>query len=395
MQANSNAGGFPMQPAWNAVFGVSLGVAGLVTSEFLPISLLTPMAKDLHVTEGVAGQAVSVTAIVAMLASLFTAVITRRLDRRWVLLGFCLLQLTANLAVAYSPNFTVLLIGRILLGIGIGGFWGMAVATTIRLVPENMVAKALSVVFGAVSVSAVVAAPLGSYLGSHIGWRNVFLLAAAVGAAAFIWQGAVLPSMPVDSPTRLGTMWSVLRRQGIKGGMLATLVVHIGYASLFTYLRPFLENVTHVNGDALSSVLLAFGVANFLGTSIARYFLNWNLYRSLTIMPVIMGIAVAALVICGQMPIAVAGLVAFWAMVFGVVQVGWMTWLARTVPDEAESGGAIQIAAIQFAIMAGAGIGGFFFDHMGARAVLVVSSIFTLIAACTSMMAFRKRRPAI
>jgi predicted MFS family arabinose efflux permease len=392
MQMKSNIGAVALQPAWNAVFGVALGVAGLVTSEFLPISLLTPMAKDLGVTEGVAGQAISVTAVVAMLASLFTAVVTQRLNRRWVLLAFCMLQMIANLAVAYAPNFALLLIARVLLGTGIGGFWGMAVAVTIRLVPEELVPKALSVVFGAVSVAAVVAAPLGSYLGAHIGWRNIFLFAAAIGGMAFIWQAATLPSMPVDSPTRLGALWNVLKRPGIKGGMLATMVVHIGYAAFFTYLRPFLERVTGVSTDILSAVLLGFGVANFVGTTLARFLLNWNLYRTLALMPLLLVVLLGGLVVFGYIPVVAAILVGLWGMVFGVVQVGWMAWLARTAPDEAESGGAVQIGSIQLAIMAGAGIGGVFFDHVGTRSVFLTAGVFTLVAAMVAGLAFRGRK---
>src|SRR4051812_4104876 len=91
------------KPAWNAVFAMALGVAGLITSEFLPVSLLTPMARDLHVTEGVAGQAISITAVVAMFASMLIAIVTKRMDRRWVLLSFSVLQVLSNALVAFAP----------------------------------------------------------------------------------------------------------------------------------------------------------------------------------------------------------------------------------------------------------------------------------------------------
>jgi predicted MFS family arabinose efflux permease len=159
------------RPAWNAVFALALGVAGLITSEFLPVSLLTPMAHDLHVTEGIAGQAISITAVVAMVASLLIAVLTKGLDRRWVLLSFSVLQVLSNVLVALAPTFLVLTIGRLLLGVAIGGFWAMSAAVAMRLVPSKDVPKALATIFGAVSVATVVAAPLGSYLGGLLGWR--------------------------------------------------------------------------------------------------------------------------------------------------------------------------------------------------------------------------------
>src|SRR5436305_888837 len=109
------------EPRWIAVYAISLAVAGLITSEFLPVSILTPIAKDLHVTEGMAGQAISITALIAMFSSLFTAMITRKIDRRWVLLSFSILQILSNVLVALAPSFLILMIGRVLLGIAVGG----------------------------------------------------------------------------------------------------------------------------------------------------------------------------------------------------------------------------------------------------------------------------------
>ena len=132
------------------MFALALGAAGLITSEFLPVSLLTPLAHDLDITEGVAGQAISITAVVAMVASLLIAVATKGLDRRWVLLAFSVLQVLSNALVAFAPNFLVLTIGRMLLGLAIGGFWAMSAAVTMRLVPAKDVPKALYTIFGAV-----------------------------------------------------------------------------------------------------------------------------------------------------------------------------------------------------------------------------------------------------
>lgn len=379
------------KPLWNAVFAVALGVSGLITSEFLPVSLLTPMAKDLVITEGTAGQAISITAVVAMISSLLLPALTNRNDRRNVLLVFCVLQILSNLLVAFAPNFAILLIGRVLLGIGLGGFWGMAAATALRLVPKYLVPRALSIIFGAVSLATVIAAPLGSYLGTIFGWRSVFLVAAALGLAALVWQALVLPSMPLAKATGLKDLLRVVNRPGMKGGMIATLFVFMGYASFFTYLRPFLESVTHVDNDMLSVILLGFGVANLAGTSLAGILLKWNLYRSLALMPLLMAILVVSLTFIGHFTVVTAILVALWGLFFGVIQVGWTAWLTRTVPDDAESGGGVQIAVIQLAISAGAGIGGFMVDLTSINGVFTASTIFTLFASVTAFLAFRKQ----
>jgi len=380
-----------LQPSWNAVYAISLGVACLIISEFLPVSLLTPMAKSLNVSEGTAGQAISVTAIVAMASSLFTGALTKKTDRRWILLAFCVLQVLSNLLVALSPNFTFLLTGRILLGVGLGGFWGMAAATTMRLVPPKLVPRALSIIFGAVSVATVAAAPLGSYLGTLLGWRNVFLIVSGLSVGALVWQVATLPSMPTQNPPGLSSVLKLLKRPGVKGGMLGTFFMFIGYASLFTYLRPFLEKVTGVDNDQLSVLLLGFGVANLIGTVLSKYLFEWSLQRSLILMPFLMcGIAVL-LPVLGHITIVAFLLTALWGMFLGVIQVGWTAWLTRAVPDETESGGGLQIAIIQLAITTGAASGGIMVDHTGVKGVFFASAVFTFVAALAAMLAFKKR----
>jgi predicted MFS family arabinose efflux permease len=375
---------------WTAVYALALGVAGLITAEFLPVSLLTPMAADLHITEGIAGQAISITAVVAMVAGLLSVVATKHLDRRIVLLCFSILQILSNILVAIAPDFLTLTIGRVLLGIAIGGFWSMMAATAMRLVNEKNVPKALSVIFGAVSFATVVAAPLGSFLGGLIGWRNVFFLTAAYGALVLAFQFITLPSLKNNNPAHLGTILKVLKRPGIKIGLLATMFVFIGYATFFTYLRPFLEIVTGVSVNTLSVILLGFGIANLLGTALARFLLERSLKYTLIAAPMVMGLAVGCFLLFGKITLLTALFVAFWGMAFGCVQVGWPTWLTRSVADEAESAGALQITAIQLAITTGAATGGIFYDHTGPTGVFIYSTIITIIAAVVAAAAFRK-----
>lgn len=368
---------------------MTLGVFALVTAEFLPASLLTPMAAGLGVSEGVAGQTVTVTAIVAMVTSLFTASLTRSMDRRWVLLGFSVMLLISNFLVAFAPSLAVVLAARVILGIALGGFWTMAAATTMRLVPESHVPRALSILFSGVSLATIAAAPLGSYFGGLIGWRAVFLLAAGIGTLAFVWKLVALPSMSANGNTNLGTLIEVLKRQGMARGMFACILVFTGHFAFFTYLRPFLETVTGVNVNGLSAILLGFGVANFIGTSLAGLLLERSLWVTLVTMPFAMALIALVLLASGTMPLLHAVLVSLWGMAFGAIPVAWTTWVTRIVPDEAESGGGLMVAAVQLAITTGAAMGGVVFDAAGVKAVFVASALVLLVATLVISLGFR------
>ncbi|WP_186069078.1 MFS transporter [Burkholderia gladioli] len=380
----SSATVIPVERAsWSAVYALALGVFGLVTAEFLPASLLTPLAASLGITEGTAGQAVTVTAAVALVTSLLIAVLTRGIDRRRVLLAFSVLLVISNLLVASAGSFLAILLGRVLLGIALGGFWTMSAATAMRLVPTAMVPRALSIIFSGVAVATIAAAPLGSYFGHLIGWRNVFYAAAAIGALALAAQFATLPSMAPNGTTRLRTLLDVLRRPTVGIGMFAVTLVFSGHFAFFTYLRPFLEDVAGVGVNALSAILLGYGVANFLFTPVAGRALERGLRPMMIAMPALMVVLGAALALFGKLTALDAVLVALWGAAFGGVPVAWSTWVTRVVPDEAESAGGLIVAAIQLAISLGAAAGGVVFDTHGATGVFVAAAVVLVVAVTT------------
>lgn len=382
------------RPAWAAVVSLALGVFGLVTAEFLPASLLTPMAADLGITEGTAGQAVTATAIVALVASLLITAATRTIDRRVLLLGFSILLIVSNLLVALAPGLPVLLVGRVLLGIAIGGFWTMSAALAMRLVPAAMVPRALSLIFSGVSAATIFAAPFGSYLGHLFGWRSVFLVAAGLGVLTLVVQAATLPRMAPSGSARLKTLFDVLLRPGVGLGMFTAMLVFIGHFAFFTYLRPFLETVPGIGISAISGILLGFGIANFLGTLLAGPLLERSLRLALVSMPLLMGVLGLGLVMLGHAPVAGSLLVALWGLAFGAVPVAWSTWLTRTVPDQAESAGGLLVAAIQLAIALGAAGGGVIFDVTGATGVFASSSLVLIAAALIILVGIRPRPAA-
>ncbi len=368
----------------------ALGVFGLIVAEFLPASLLTPMASSLGVSEGMAGQAVTATALVALVTGLLIATATRNIDRRWVLMFFSVLQIVSSLMVAFADSLAFLLLGRLLLGIAIGGFWAMSTATAMRLVPAAHVPKALAIIFSAVSVATVVAAPLGSYLGELIGWRNVFILCAIPSLLALLWQLWVLPSMRPESVGTFSTLFRVLRRPGMLGGMLATILIFSGHFAFFTYLRPFLETVAQASVEGVSLILLGFGIANFIGTSVASYLLSRSLRLTPALVPLMMSVLALLMVTFGHLTVLAGLLVALWGFAFGLGAGGTgPPWLATTVPDEAESAGGLLVASIQLAISAGAAGGGAVFDLHGASGVFTGSGLLLLSAMVIVFAAVR------
>jgi predicted MFS family arabinose efflux permease len=375
--------------AWGAVLALSLGAFTLVASEFMPVSLLTPIAADLLISEGQAGQAISISGAFALVTSVCIAALAGRLDRKVLLLALTLLMIASGTVVAFAPNYLVFMAGRALIGIAIGGFWSMSAATAMRLVPERDVPRALAILNGGNALATVIAAPLGSFLGAVIGWRGAFFCVVPIAAIAFAWKMVGLPPMRVADQPRSANLARLLMRPAVGLGMAAVSLFFMGQFTLFTYLRPFLETVTHAGVSTLSFLLLLLGLAGFVGTTLIGWFLKDQLYRTLIVIPATMAAIALALVAFGSSVTATAILLAAWGLIATSAPAGWWTWLARTLPRDAEAGGGLMVAVVQLAIMLGATVGGLVFDASGYQATFQMSAALLAGAAVLALLAAR------
>ena len=378
---------------WGGVFAMTLCVFALIASEFMPVSLLTPMANDLGVSEGLAGQGIAISGAFAVLTSLSISRIAGSMNRKLLLLGLTALMAVSGVVVALAPNYLTYMAGRALIGVVVGGFWSLSAATAMRLVPPQQLPRALAVFNGGNALATVIAAPLGSYLGSIIGWRGAFFCLLPVAAIAFVWQWVSLPSMPAQPrPASSGNALKLLKNPAVLMGMLAVSAFFMGQFALFTYLRPFLETVTHVDVSTLSLVLLTVGVAGFMGTSAIGTFLKWNFSRTMVGISILMAVIALALTFFGDDLAAVAILLGVWGLVATAAPVGWWSWLAKTLPADAEAGGGLMVAVVQLAIALGSTLGGLLFDASGYRSTFFASASILLIAALLAFLTTRFQR---
>ncbi|MER8380070.1 MFS transporter [Mesorhizobium sp. M1399] len=381
--------------AWGAVLAMALCVFVLIASEFMPVSLLSPLAADLGITEGRAGQAISISGVFAVVTSLLVAGLTRHIDRRLVVTGFTLLLIVSGLAVTFAPNYAFLMVGRALLGIAIGGFWSMSTAIVMRLVPQDMVPKGLAMLNAGNAIAATIAAPLGSFLGAYVGWRGAFFLVVPFGLLALAWQWTSLPALPPRRGKRSGNPLALLGRLPVAIGMASIMMLFMGQFALFTYLRPFLEGVTRLDIAALSAILLAMGLAGVLGTWCVGRLLSTRLFSILIVIPLVMAALAAALIALGALPVPTALLLVAWGFFGTAAPVGWGTWLSRTLPNDAEAGGGLQVAVIQLAITGGAAIGGTLFDTVGWWGVFTLGAVLLCGSALAALAASHMARRSL
>ena len=364
---------------WSAVAAMSLCVALLIAAEFMPVSLLTPIATDLGASNGMAGLAIAISGLFAVPTSLLIAPLSHRLDRRHVLMGLAVVMLTSLIVIALSPNFTVLMVARALLGIVIGGFWALATATIMRLVSSQSVPKALGILYTGNAVATAFAAPIGSYLGGLIGWRGVFWLLVPLVVINLLWMVLCLPSM--HSQARPHNAFRLMRRPNVAIAIMGVTLTFAGAFSAFTYFRPFLETRTQVDLPQLSALLLALGLAGFVGTTAVSMLLRRHLYRMLRWLPLVLGVITLALLAVEHHFWSVALMLILWGALNSAIPVVWSAWITQGISDSPESGGGLMVAAIQLAITLGATVGGWLLDSLSISATFMGSALLLTAAS--------------
>lgn len=365
---------------WAAVAAVSLGIFCLITSELLPIGLLTAVGADLGVSDGTAGLMVTVPGLVAGFCAPLVTVGAARTDRRHVLCVLIALTAAANLAAAFAPDFTVVLAARLLVGIGVGGFWAMAGGLAARLVPAHHTGRATALIFGGVPTASVLGVPAGTLLGELGGWRTAFGAVGVLGALTAAALLLLLPPLPPSGPVTFRELPALLRRnRGVRTGVVVTFLVVTGQFAAYTFVRPVLRDVSGVESGLVSTLLLGYGLAGVAGNFLAgpRDARRTLLTVSATLTAVLALIAVV--------PGAAAGtaLLLVWGLVYGGVSVSLQRWMLQAAPRAAEAASSLMVAMFNFAIAAGALAGGLAVDGVSVPAAPLAGAALMLAAALT------------
>ena len=163
--------------------------------------------------------------------------------------------------------------------------------------------------------------------------------------------------------------------------MIAIFMSFAGQFAFFTYIRPVYMNLAGFGVDGLTLVLLSFGIASFVGTSLSSFILKRSVKLALAGAPFVLALSALVLTLWGSDKIVATGVAIIWGLTFALIPVGWSTWITRSLADQAEKAGSIQVAVIQLANTCGAAIGGYALDNIGLTSPLMLSGTLMLLTA--------------
>lgn len=369
---------------WLAVFSLACGTFVLVNTEFLPIGLLSPIARSLGVTEGHAGLAVMLPGLVAAISAPLIMLFAKRMDRRRLLLLLSATVILANGIAVMADSFNVLLIGRIILGVGVGGFWSFAIPSGRRLVPEEQGARAISLITAGVAVGTVAGVPAGAFIGDVFGWRMAFTLNAVMALMIFVLQWIALPSLPAQQSIGLRAMLGVTKVPGIRYALIIGVFMAGGHFAAYTYLEPWLRFDLHLSASSISLLLMGYGIAGLIGTLASEFTVReFGVKRAFMLNMLLLSLSVLVLSTF-HVPLALASaLVILWGLAFGALPVCLNIWTYQASPALFETGSALLVCVFQTSLALGALFGGVLADNAGVSSAFLLGGVLTLLAAIT------------
>ena len=292
-----------------ALYALTAGAFGIGTTEFVIMGLLMQVAADMHVSIAAAGLLISGYALGVFVGAPLLTAATNRLPPKTVLVALMVIFTLGNLACALAPNYTALMIARVVTALAHGTFFGVGAVVATRLVAEDRTASAISIMFTGLTVATLLGVPAGAWLGLHYGWRATFWAVTAIGVIATLVIATLVPTNRSDAAAiAFRDEIKAVARPQVLLSLLMTVLGFGGMFTVYTYIQPLLTEVAGFSESAVSPILLVFGVGmiigNLLGGKVADRKLRPALIGTLLALTVVMGLMAfvlhnqSAMVVC-------------------------------------------------------------------------------------------------
>ncbi|MGO3741858.1 MFS transporter [Kerstersia sp.] len=365
---------------WLAVAAVGLAIFSVVTTEMLPIGLLTPIANTMGTTTGTAGLMVSLPALLAALFAPLVVLASGGMDRRRILCWLLGLLVVANMASAMAPSLAWMLAARVLVGFCMGGIWAIAGGLASRLVPDHAVGLATAIIFGGVAAASVLGVPIGALMGDFAGWRWAFGTMALFSGLVLVLHLAIMPALPVARSATARQFGAQLSNRKLQAGLLLTLLLVGSHFIAFTFVRPLLLSVSGFDGHWVGALLFAYGIAGMIGNFLTGIIAARR--TALTLMAIAAGLLLTPVLFLtiGGSPIGGGAVLLAWGLAYGGVSVGLMTWMMKAAPRAIEIATALYVGVFNIGIALGSWSGGQMVDRFGLIANLWLAGSLAAMA---------------
>ncbi|WAL63594.1 MFS transporter [Amycolatopsis cynarae] len=377
--------------SWLGVAVITASLFTFVTTELMPVGLLTPVGDSLGISVGAAGLMVTLYGVSAGLGVPFIVAWTRRVNRRVLLSGLLAILALGNLITGVSPNYPLVLTARLVMGFANGVFWAIGVSMAMRLVPERHSSRAAAIALSGISIATVAGMPLGTYLGNLTSWRTTFVIWSGLSALVCLAVAALIPSLPSQNAVSAREVFKLpLVNVRLRVVMITVVLYVLGHFGAYTFVRPWLEKNSSATPAYVALSLIVYGLGGAIGNFIASHTVTKNLRGSFIAACAGLAGSLLLLLTLGHTQAGSIVCLAVWGASFGAANLCQITITLAAAPDTFEAAMSINTLGYNTSIALGALFGGLVADSLGVGAVIWFGIALTAASVLVTLGTRRK-----
>jgi MFS transporter, DHA1 family, inner membrane transport protein len=363
-----------------SIYIMALGAFGIITTEFGIIGIMPAIAKHFNVSIDTAGWLLSGFALTIALTGPFSVLLTSKINRKLMMCLVLLAFVASNILSAVSPNFTVLMIARILPAFLHPVFWAVATVAAAKQVEPKDAPKAVSVVLGGLSVATVLGVPITTYISELINWQASFVVSGVINLIAFAALLAFVPSMPVTENQSVKSQLVILKKGQMWVNLVAPMIMIAGIFATYSFLAEYLGKISSMNGTEISLMLLLFGATGIAGNWVTGIALSKNvLLTTRFFLLSLIGVHVLAYVF-GGLFIPMTAIIGIWGFIHtGGFLIG-QTRSTSEAPEAPELAASLMVSFGNAGVTLGTFLGGLIITSFGVHQVIWISILLLVVA---------------
>lgn len=375
------------------VFILTFGVFGIINTEMGIIGLLPSISEHYHVSISQAGLLVSLFALVVAISGTTLPLVFSGINRKFVMILVLGVFILGNIVSAFAPNFTILLIARVIPAFFHPIYCSLAFTVAAASVSKEEAPKAVAKVIIGVSGGMVLGVPVSSLIVSTASLEVAMLFFAVINAIAFLATLIFAPSMPVKERLSYGAQLGVLKKPIVLISIIGVLFMNGAVFGVFSYLADYLGTVTNVPSNLVSLLLLVYGGANIIGSMIAGKLLIKNAVKTTVVFSFALGFVYILLFLMGMLTIPMALITLVWGVLGGIGANINQYWITSAAPEAPDFANGLFITSTNLGTTAATTVCGFFISGLGTQYVVLGGFLFLVLSAITVLMRVSMDRP--
>lgn len=380
------------QATWPLI-ALAIGAFGIGTTEFGPMGMLPAIADGIDVSIPTAGMLVSAYAIGVMIGAPIMTLLLARRPRRQALIMLMAIFTLGNLLSAFAPDFTSLVGARFITSLNHGAFFGLGSMVAASLVPREKQASAVAAMFLGLTIANIGGVPAAAWLGTAIGWRESFASISVLGVVAMLALRFALPEGEAGQVPDVRAELRVLTRPNVLMAMMTTVLGAGAMFTLYTYINPTLETLTHASPSFITGMLVLVGIGFTIGNTLGGRLADRSLQGALALFLSMIAVSMLAFPFLAASHIGVAVALVVWGIATFAIVPPLQTWVMREATGAPGLASSVNVGAFNLGNAVGAALGGLVLRYdLGYQVVPVAGAGLAVLSVLLVLAQFRSVR---